>query len=213
VALSRRKRWAVAIVAVLLVLYSLLILNRYFVHTYSYSYNGNEHIIPDTNGTPVLPHPDFSTQELPTENYNVMTMSVPMVIRGWTENITDHFDMVSNVTRLVVNITGDADGWNMSYEAGTGECPENGTTKVMNPASSGYGCVLDYSPPQGNCEQGRRFIFMQTRKLRTNNMLQLWSVSKGKYGYTFDTMNNPDRHRGEENTFKLNVTVYLPWVK
>jgi len=135
---------------------------------------------------PAHPDPGNWSQELVTESNNVVTMSVPMVIRGFDADVTDHFTMVPNITKVVVNISGERPDWQMGYSMGVGEDPDNGTARATCPGGNGQFVYLEYTPGKGCCEEGRWFVFIQ--------------------------INDPDKHRGEDNKFLITVMVYTPWL-
>ncbi|MEW5760675.1 MAG: hypothetical protein AB1779_07900 [Candidatus Thermoplasmatota archaeon] len=135
------------------------------------------------NSFPLQTNNTLIEEYLTTENGNKGEIKSPWLNPfGYKEVGTkDHFDMPSNVSKLIVSVKWDDNTWEFEVKIGTGECPHKGQT--MNESRSSTGIVtIECKAENGSLQEGQWFIHVEVM--------------------------NDREHRGETISFTELVAVY-----
>jgi len=99
------------------------------------------------------------SEELDTDAGGQMTMSIPLVgTMLVSTDVKDHYTMPSAVKKLVVNISWDKSGWDLSFAIGTGDCPDNGAVKASKNNVQSGPVVLEVLSTKDPLEEGQWFV-------------------------------------------------------
>lgn len=122
------------------------------------------------------------SEELDTDAGGQMTMSIPLVgTMLVSTDVKDHYTMPSGVKKLVVNISWDMSGWDLSLAIGTGDCPDNGKVLASKSNVPSGPVVLEVLSTKDPLEEGQWFVHA--------------------------ACNDPNSHRGGTVTFSYTVSI------